>query len=742
MSATDLQARLQQMLAQINPTGKSPGLLERLQRDSVGIDAAMPDLSSERVLESLGVPTAAENQAEIVAETLEALNTGNDLSAEQQFQLEAIVMPFHRPVVDVIQDALVADQLTDDWQKYGDEGRRPWIIERTRAIGRINVPTLKSLPYAGTGFIVGPGLLMTNRHVAAIFAQGLGLQSVRIPAGTESVIEFSDSGDTQPTSLKVREVVMIHPHWDMALLRVEGLPVDRRPLALSTTDPGALYDREVAVIGYPGYDPTGTEQYQEVQKRVFNGRYYIKRFQPGRFRLRERIESFKKNVDAVTHDCSTLGGNSGSAVIDLTTGEVVGLHFGGIYLKANYAVSPRDLAEDSRVVNAGVNFRGRVEPRSDFYGPIWSQIEELEMPAPVIPAPPSQPQATTALQVQTGTATWTIPLQISINVGTPTIVTTPVAISKPVTSVEGAFGSGPAIIIPDARFAIGPLQGAAFDFPAGLSLGLASRLSYRTEAEVVALARDVWGLEACFFSVDDTQCFAARVGSTVIVSFRGTESRGDWLGNLNMLSTTRPYGTVHRGFLGAFQVVDALLQQQLTEWNGSSIWLTGHSLGGALATIAAAEWQGRYPITGVATYGQPAVGKGAFGDFMKRNYGGRFFRYVNDDDIVPRVPPTYRHVGQLIHFTAAGVPRISLESLVGDDLLQPAVVSDTEPPMLTEAEFDRMRAELLAENARAQEAGLESLPTAQLEGLLPSISDHSLDRYLTKIAKQIPTSPA
>src|SRR6516165_11707527 len=41
---------------------------------------------------------------------------------------------------------------------------------------------------------------------------------------------------------------------------------------------------------------------------------------------------------ATRHDCTTLGGNSGSVVLNLSTGEAVGLHFAGLYQETNYAV--------------------------------------------------------------------------------------------------------------------------------------------------------------------------------------------------------------------------------------------------------------------------------------------------------------------------------------------------------------------------------------------------------------------
>jgi endonuclease G, mitochondrial len=89
----------------------------------------------------------------------------------------------------------------------------------------------------------------------------------------------------------------------------------------------------------------------------------VKRLQPGEIRGRMRTASFGKLVNAATHDCSTLGGNSGSAVLDLSSGAVLALHFGGSYREQNYAVPSFELARDSRVSQAGVRFDG--EPTHD-----------------------------------------------------------------------------------------------------------------------------------------------------------------------------------------------------------------------------------------------------------------------------------------------------------------------------------------------------------------------------------------
>ena len=94
-----------------------------------------------------------------------------------------------------------------------------------------------------------------------------------------------------------------------------------------------------------------------MQIQMFNGLFEKKRLLPGTMMGYRSIESFGHNLEAVAHDCSTLGGNSGSAVIDPESGMVVGLHFAGIYLQANFAVPPWQLALDAKVVDLGVQFR-------------------------------------------------------------------------------------------------------------------------------------------------------------------------------------------------------------------------------------------------------------------------------------------------------------------------------------------------------------------------------------------------
>ena len=483
--------------------------------------------------------------------------------------------------------------------------------------------------------------------------------------------------------------------------------------------------------------------------------------------MRRDVRSFGNVVNAITHDSSTLGGNSGSAVLDFSDPDpqaparVVGLHFAGVYLDANYAVPSHDLAQDSRVVDAGVSFAGpRVEPRGDFYGPVWTAADAGEAVAgggagavSTVATPTSTPQA--AMQ-------WTIPLHVSVSIGSPvgggggTAAAPAIRVStsgdagarSPATSqaTEGLFSRRSELesVSHVDQFSRASLVAPNPTWKTALSLALASQLAYEPSSAVAATAKTRWGLATCeFIEADDTQCFVASsagTGSTaavVVVAFRGTESLGDWLADLNVLSTTHSYGTVHRGFRSAYSVVDARLRAELRKFPGVPVLITGHSLGGALATIAAAEWQGTFDVRWIYTYGQPAVGKGRFPAFMAQHYGSRLIRVVNDDDIVPQVPPTYDHVGRSIPFDANGnAPE--LESAANEALAEsPVLAAAAGPPVMSETEFDQLRARLLAERAvRRSGVVTEGIAVPQLEGIFPSFSDHKMDNYIAKLARR------
>src|SRR6185437_14961719 len=88
-------------------------------------------------------------------------------------------------------------------------------------------------------------------------------------------------------------------------------------------------DQNVAVIGYPASDPRNPAS---AQTTVFGDVFEVKRLSPG-------VVTKAPSGFIIQHDAATLGGNSGSAVVDIATGHAVGLHFGGRFRQANFAVT-------------------------------------------------------------------------------------------------------------------------------------------------------------------------------------------------------------------------------------------------------------------------------------------------------------------------------------------------------------------------------------------------------------------
>jgi endonuclease G len=293
-------------------------------------------------------------------------------------------------------------------------------------------------------------------------------------------------------------------------------------------------------------------------------------------------------------------------------------------------------------------------------------------------------------------------------------------------------------------FSLESLNTTGFDWHCALSLAMASDLAYQPAAAVTSLALNAWGFDRCvFLDRDDTQGFVAHSEHVVLVAFRGTESLGDWLADLNLLWTARPYGELHRGFYNAYADVSAALRQAIDAGGvgNRKIWITGHSLGGALTTVAAAELRGGYPITGCHTFGQPRLADRDFQQAVAQWYPQSFFRFVNDDDLVTRVPPGFRHVGRLLHFDRHGRlhtadPEAAIESATGE--------SASEPPMMSEPEFRRMQEEIRTVQAEAAAVAAvnpaverEALVDRSVEGLFPSVGDHSLNRYIAAIRRYV-----
>jgi hypothetical protein len=179
----------------------------------------------------------------------------------------------------------------------------------------------------GTGFLVGPDLVLTNRHVVSDLTMGT---EVLDPG--QAVITFNEEADTvepDASRIAVTGIVALHPLLDLALLRV-ALP-NPRPVPAFASEPASLAT-EIAAVGYPfkdGRNPIFVDA-------IYGSSYGVKRAALGQVTGGSGARMF--------HDCSTLGGSSGSPLFSLASGRVVGVHYTGQFMYRNEAVPAADVA--------------------------------------------------------------------------------------------------------------------------------------------------------------------------------------------------------------------------------------------------------------------------------------------------------------------------------------------------------------------------------------------------------------
>jgi endonuclease G len=398
--------------------------LQMITVNDGGLEAEQQELTQAR---NRGGLESADPNTDLARTALEEFLRNRTPSDRQMMGMEAIIDAKWRPVFDIIDGTFSAGH--PKWRHLSDNAQVKSLIERAiPSIGRIELPGDPQYPYGGTGFVVGNGLVMTNRHVAEIFAHGIGDRRLTFIADRHAGINFThEQGRPPGMTFNVVKVRMIHPYWDMALLEVEGLPANHTPLNLSVRDARDLPRNEIFIVGYPAFDGRNPT---DVQDQLFDGRFGVKRLQPGLLQGGYRTGSYGKLVDSATHDCSTLGGNSGAAVIDLRSGEVMGLHFGGLYQDRNYCVPSFELARDQRVIDAGVRFAGNPPDGANDWTSWWQIADGDEGPGggdrngsgtSTAPAGTSAPvTASTAIPMSAsgGAITVEIPLRITVSLGT------------------------------------------------------------------------------------------------------------------------------------------------------------------------------------------------------------------------------------------------------------------------------------------------------------------------------------
>jgi triacylglycerol lipase len=173
--------------------------------------------------------------------------------------------------------------------------------------------------------------------------------------------------------------------------------------------------------------------------------------------------------------------------------------------------------------------------------------------------------------------------------------------------------------------------------------------------------REELGLEAKLISINNTQVYVGQNDKVIVLAFRGSQAPNsldgfkDWLltnANNYLILPEGQIGTdfasagvgarFHRGFLAALadiwipllEAVDATMKA-----NERPLWITGHSLGGALALLAAWRLQRNFiSVFEVVTFGSPMIGNDLAAKAFEAEFSGKIYRYVNFNDPIPLLP--------------------------------------------------------------------------------------------------------
>lgn len=175
----------------------------------------------------------------------------------------------------------------------------------------------------------------------------------------------------------------------------------------------------------------------------------------------------------------------------------------------------------------------------------------------------------------------------------------------------------------------------------------------------------------------DTQALLVRKPSVMnVLVFRGTTANfSDIITDLKAKWITTGNGNAHKGFVEAFEVVENDVMWEIGNLpQVEPLYVTGHSLGGALATVAAMRCDKVHTLAASYTFGSPRVGGPEWVDGLKCPV----YRVVNEADGVPLVPPSivltilippllwlsrigfvgFQHVGDMRYLTAGAKLKI------------------------------------------------------------------------------------
>ena len=266
-------------------------------------------------------------QGKLAEEAIARMQNGEKPTPKQLAALELMIrlmrpVPLSRKGALDNLDAKVAGSFPD-WPSF-QTSVKPHLY----SIGRIDLAPKEGV---GTGFLVSDGVLVTNKHVLDMLSKG-----TRVLEKGQAIVRFKFEAGTPETDkpANITGVIAVHSELDIALLKIDKqkFTPTRQPLTLDPTP--VQKGMPIVAVGYPFDDSKRNPLFIGA---LFNGTFGVKRAAPG--------EVSSSGPKSIYHDCSTLGGNSGSPLFSMKTARVVGLHRNGYFLYRNEAVDGASLKQ-------------------------------------------------------------------------------------------------------------------------------------------------------------------------------------------------------------------------------------------------------------------------------------------------------------------------------------------------------------------------------------------------------------
>ncbi|MEO6720333.1 MAG: lipase family protein [Ferruginibacter sp.] len=244
----------------------------------------------------------------------------------------------------------------------------------------------------------------------------------------------------------------------------------------------------------------------------------------------------------------------------------------------------------------------------------------------------------------------------------------------------------------------------------------------------------------------DTQVFLAGKDGYLVVCFRGTSSWKDALVDLNFLKTEAfgGHGKVHRGFQRALDSVWDRVQAEVDKLGaGKKLFICGHSLGAALAQLAAYRFAlANYHVAHIYVFGSPRVANREFMEHYNELLSAKTFLHINNKDIVTTVPLEllgFHHLGGKPRSFNNGHEITNVESALA---AMDEVDKETPFEKLDVEVQERIRQQMyeVEESIQASTRFLTTNPNQLSMGSYDTqfnagaADEHSMDQYLFKFA--------